>query len=67
MSADIIDINERARDVWEAYLEAKDRAEYTRAFQDARRAGILWGRFLSLYTRDPEPLGTIISYARKSR
>lgn len=67
MSADIIDINERAREVWDAYLEAKERAEYTRSFQDARRAGLLWGCFLNLYSRDPEPLGKIIAFTRKSR
>lgn len=66
MSAEVIDINERAREVWEAYLEAKERAEYTRSFQDARRAGLLWGRFLGLYSRDPEPLGAIIPYRRKT-
>lgn len=67
MSAEVIDINERAREVWEAYLEAKERAEYTRSFQDARRVGLLWGRFLALYARDTEPRGAVISYRRKTQ
>lgn len=52
MGAEIIDINERARDAWDAYLAAKDRAEETREFRDARRAGIAWGRFLDLFSRE---------------
>lgn len=64
MSAEIIDINERSRELWEAYLEAKDRAEYTRSFQDARRAGLLWGRFLDLYSPDREDRGAVLQFRR---
>lgn len=64
MSAEIIDINERSRELWEAYLEAKDRAEYTRDFQDARRAGKLWGRFLDLYSPDREDRGAVLQFRR---
>lgn len=66
MSAEVIDINERSRELWEAYLAAKARAEYTQSFQDARRAGRLWGQFLDLYSRDPEPRGTVLPYRRNT-
>ena len=62
MSAEIIDINERGRELWEAYLEAKARAEATQDFRDARKAGKLWGRFLDLYYRGPTASATILHY-----
>lgn len=64
MIAEVIDINEHARELWEAYLEAKERAEHTRDFQDARRAGKLWGRFLDFYSRDKEDRGAVIDFVR---
>lgn len=62
MSAEVIDINERARDTWDAYLQAKERAEATGDFRDARRAGLLWGRFLDLYSPDREDRGAVLQF-----
>lgn len=66
MSADIIDMNERGRELWEAYLAAKERAEISQDFRDARVAGKLWGQFLDFYSRDPEPRGTVLTFKRKT-
>lgn len=49
MSAEIIDINERAREAWDAYVEAKERAQYTGDFEDGLRAGRSWRTFLNLF------------------
>lgn len=49
MTAEIIDMNERAREAWEAYVCAKDRALYTMDFQDALAAGRAWRTFLNLF------------------
>lgn len=64
MIAEVIDINERARDVWDAYLAAKERAEVTGDFRDARKAGLLWGRFLDFYTPNREDRGAVIQFSR---
>lgn len=66
MKAEVIDINERARDAWDAYLAAKDRAEYTRAFRDARLAGLAWGRFLDLYSPDREDRGAVLQLKKRT-
>ena len=60
MSAEIIDINERAREIWDAYLAAKARAEATGEYRDARAAGKLCGQFLDHFTREPSERGTIL-------
>lgn len=67
MSAEIIDINERARKLWDAYLAAKGRAEATGEFQDARAAGRIWGQFLDHYSRDPGERGAILQHRRGTR
>ena len=66
MSAEIIDINERARDLWDAYLAAKARAEATGEFYDARVAGKLWGRFLDLYSRGFDDRGTVLNFGKRN-
>lgn len=62
MSAEIIDINERAREAWEAYLWAKERAETTQSFRDARAAGLAWSRFLDLFARPIREDADIITF-----
>jgi hypothetical protein len=66
VSAEIIDINERARDLWDAYLAAKARAEATGEYRDARTAGRLWGQFLDHFTRDPGERGTVLQYRQRN-
>lgn len=49
MSAVIIDMNERARDAWEAYIQAKEKAQHTGDFQDGLKAARSWRTFLNLF------------------
>lgn len=49
VSAEIIDINERARDAWDAYVAAKERAQATDDFRDGLAAGRAWRTFLNLF------------------
>lgn len=49
MSAVIIDMNERARDAWEAYIYAKEKAQHSGAFEDGLKAGRAWRTFLNLF------------------
>ncbi len=49
MSAEIIDINERARDAWDAYVFAKEKAQWSGAFEDGIAAGRAWRTFLNLF------------------
>ena len=56
MSAEIIDMNERAREAWDAYVEAKERAQYTDAFEDGLKAGRAWRTFLNLFVNDDDKM-----------
>jgi hypothetical protein len=40
-----------AETLWHAYLAARDRAERSRAFDDAREAGRRWAEFLDEFVR----------------
>jgi len=51
VSAEIIDINERARDAWDAYVAAKERAQATDDLRDGLAAGRAWRAFLNLFVR----------------
>jgi len=52
LSADIIDINERAREAWEAFLFAKERAHHTGDFHDGLKARRAWRTFLNFSSGD---------------
>lgn len=47
--ATVIDMNERARDAWDAFVVAKERAQMTGLFEDGLKAGRAWRTFLNLF------------------
>lgn len=70
LSADIIDINERAREAWEAYIYAKDRAQHTGALEDGLKAGRAWRTFLNLFAGAENQIpveNKILSYPYQER
>lgn len=70
LSADIIDINERAREAWDAYIHAKERAQHTGDFHDGLKAGRAWRTFLNLFLTDSQKMDVapkILEYPYQER